>query len=344
MNIGVRVEASDKIGTGHLKRCISLSLKIREKLNANIIFFFSGDDRYLELIKSNHFIFYKIKLNSFKFLEDANLLKSIVKKNNISLNFILIDHYKIDINWEKQFTDYKIIVLDDLANRKHHADILIDQNLYSNYQNRYVDLVNKECIQLLGPKYAILNNRYKELRKNLNVNKDYKDVLVSFGGTDKFKLTEQLLSTFSSRPDLNEYIFHAVITKSFKNKSLLRSYSRYENIKIYDDLDCLSNLMYECDFSIGAGGTTTWERFAMKLPSIVIALAQNQVESAYHLKKKGFIDFIGTAKELPEDWIEKIICRIKDKKNLERQSKKISQIVDAEGTKRIVKSIKNLIS
>ena len=50
MNIGVRVEASDKIGTGHLKRCISLSLEIREHLNANIIFFFSGDDRYLEVL------------------------------------------------------------------------------------------------------------------------------------------------------------------------------------------------------------------------------------------------------------------------------------------------------
>ena len=65
MNIGVRVEASDKIGTGHLKRCISLSLEIREHLNANIIFFFSGDDRYLELLKKHNFEFHKIKLNKY---------------------------------------------------------------------------------------------------------------------------------------------------------------------------------------------------------------------------------------------------------------------------------------
>ena len=344
MNIGIRVEASDKVGTGHLKRCISLSLEIREHLNANLIFFFSGDDRYLELLKKHNFVFHKIKLNKFDYLDDTNFLKSIVKKNNIELSFIIVDHYKIDINWDKQLSDYKIIVLDDLANRKHHADILIDQNLYNNYQKRYLDLVNKGCILLLGPKYAILNNKYKKLRKDLIRKNSYRNVLISFGGTDKFELTEQLLAKFSSCPDLDEYIFHAVITKSFKNKPLIRSYSRYENIEIYEDLDCLSNLMYECDFSIGAGGTTTWERFAMKLPAIVIAIAENQVESANYLKKNGFINYIGKAKDLPKDWLENIISIIKDKENLESQSKKISEIVDAEGPKRIVNSIKNLIS
>jgi len=344
MNIGVRVAASDKIGTGHLKRCISLSLEIKENLDVDVIFFFSGDDRYLDLLKKHDLAFHKIKSNTFNYLDDANLLKSIVNKNNIELSFIIVDHYKIDINWEKQLSDYKIIVLDDLANRKHHADILIDQNLYNNYQKRYLDLVNKGCILLLGPKYAILNNKYKKLRKDHIRTNSYKNVLISFGGTDEFELTEQLLAKFSSCPDLDEYIFHAVITKSFKNKPLIRSYSRYENIEIYEDLDCLSNLMYECDFSIGAGGTTTWERFAMKLPAIVIAIAENQVESANHLKKKGFINFIGSATDLPKDWVENIIYIMKDKINLERQSKKISQIVDAEGTKRIINSIKNLIS
>ncbi|MDC3351296.1 UDP-2,4-diacetamido-2,4,6-trideoxy-beta-L-altropyranose hydrolase [Gammaproteobacteria bacterium] len=344
MNIGVRVEASDKIGTGHLKRCISLSLEIREHLNANIIFFFSGDDRYLEVLKKHNFEFHKIKLNKFDYLDDTNFLKSIIKKKNIALSFIVVDHYKIDINWEKQLSDYKIIVLDDLANRKHHAHMLIDQNLYNNYQKRYRNLINKECILLLGPRYAILNNKYKKLRQNLIVRKNYKNVLISFGGTDKFELTEQLLARFSSHPDLNKYIFHAVITKSFKNKSLIRSYSSFENIKVYEDLDCLSNLMYECDFSIGAGGTTTWERFAMKLPSIVIAIAENQIESANYLQKNNYIEFIGSAKDIPKDWVEKIVYLMKDKKNLERQSKKISEIVDAEGAKRIVNSIKNLIS
>ncbi|MBL6654565.1 MAG: UDP-2,4-diacetamido-2,4,6-trideoxy-beta-L-altropyranose hydrolase [Flavobacteriaceae bacterium] len=343
MNIGVRVEASDKIGTGHLKRCISLSLEIKENLDADVIFFFSGDDRYLDLLKNHDLAFHKIKSNTFNYLDDVKLLKSIVKKNNIELSFIIVDHYKIDINWEKQLSDYKIIVLDDLANRKHHADILIDQNLYNNYQKRYLDLVNKGCILLLGPKYAILNNKYKKLRKNLIKKNSYKNVLISFGGTDEFELTEQLLAKFSSCPDLNEYIFHAVVTKSFKNKPLIRSYSRYENIEIYEDLDCLSSLMYECDFSIGAGGTTTWERFAMKLPAIVITIAENQVESANYLKKNGFIDYIGKAKDLRKDWIENIISMIKDKKNLESQSKKISDIVDAEGTKRIINSMINLM-
>ena len=64
-------------------------------------------------------------------------------KNNNKPSWVLVDHRDLDIRWETILRECveRIIVIDDLANKKHDCDLLIDQNLYEEMDKRYINLV-----------------------------------------------------------------------------------------------------------------------------------------------------------------------------------------------------------
>ena len=100
---------------------------------------------------------------------DSNQTAKILK--NIKPELLIIDHYSIDIKWERKIKKYvkKLFVIDDLANRKHNCDYILDYNLVNNYDKRYDRLVSSKTIKLLGPEYIILNKDYRrvfQLKKN----------------------------------------------------------------------------------------------------------------------------------------------------------------------------------
>lgn len=120
----------------------------------------------------------------------GNLISYIQQEGFATINraekadLYLIDHYNIDEEWEKQhrqFTD-RIVVVDDLANRPHDCDLILDQNVLPNFESRYDGLVPKQCIQLLGPKYLIMRDEFIEARLNLKErDNQIKRILVFMG-------------------------------------------------------------------------------------------------------------------------------------------------------------------
>jgi spore coat polysaccharide biosynthesis predicted glycosyltransferase SpsG len=101
--------------------------------------------------------------------------------------------------------------------------------------------------------------------------------------------------------------------------------------------------MKKCDIAIGAGGTTTWERLSLALPSIVITIADNQLESAKLLSKMGLIYWIGHYDALAKGWKKNLEDLILSNKNNENISKKSFSIVDGLGSKKVEKRIMRLI-
>ena len=170
MSIGFRVDCSSEIGSGHLMRCIRLSKSL--KINKKNIFFIINQSDYLSEIKkilskeNFKLILLNNKNRKFSYKNDAETTIKILKKNKIQK--LIVDNYKIDSKWEKKVKKYieKLIVIDDLANRNHYCDFIIDQNYVKNYKTRYNKLVNKNCIKLLGPKFCISNKINKEFNFN----------------------------------------------------------------------------------------------------------------------------------------------------------------------------------
>ena len=200
-----------------------------------------------------------------------------------------------------------------------------------------------DCKLLLGPRYAILDERYSLNRNKMELRSKINSVLVSFGGTDEINLTGRLLDFICSDSELNKISFNIIITESFKYKEEIKSNYNSKNINIFESLDCLSDIMLKSDISIGAGGTTTWERFAMGLPSVVVSIAENQEESSQYLNDLGLIYYLGPANTLANDWpisIKKAF--LFDEFTLYDNSLKISKYVDTLGCQRIVTEILKL--
>jgi UDP-2,4-diacetamido-2,4,6-trideoxy-beta-L-altropyranose hydrolase len=346
VNIIFRVDAYHSIGSGHLIRCLNLADELND-FN-NIWFITIASDYFVELINQRGYKALVIDRSSQKkeykridYNQDASRTIQIIKEHRINVDTLIVDNYALDNKWEKQLRSVtkKIVVIDDLANRKHLCDLLLDQNLVKNMDTRYKHLIKKNTELLLGPKYVILGKEYSLQRKNISIrSNDIKRVLISFGGVDEFNFTGKLVE-YLSGIKFKDIQFEVAVTDSFIFLEDLLTRSNQKNIKIHRNIDSLASLMRKCDIAIGAGGTTTWERLSLALPSIVITIADNQLESAKLLSKMELINWIGHHSSLKNHWLSDVGELLISNKRNSKMSKESFSIVSGLGSKEVAKRI-----
>tara|TARA_B110000438_G_scaffold280775_1_gene306335 strand:+ start:2096 stop:3130 length:1035 start_codon:yes stop_codon:yes gene_type:complete len=340
-NLFVRVDVTPKIGTGHFFRCLTLTKNLINIFDEIIFITNTNDKNIIELILENE----GYSIIPYESIDKLHLTinNSINWNKQSAKNFLLIDNYDLDWNFESSVRNIfnKIFVIDDLANRKHDCDLLIDQNYYHDQDIRYKKLLPESAQILIGPKYAIIRNEFKNVKK-INF-KNIKNILVSFGGSDPTNECEKILKAFSSKNSLNFNII--VIAGIFNNNylKLKKEFQNTPNVKIFDYVKNIGQLMSDSDLFIGAGGTTTWERFYLGLPSITTIISDNQTESIEFLSKMGHVINLGFGKDVTS---EKYLQTLQNLENnfLSDISKKNRSLVDGNGTDRIKQQIIELIS
>ena len=332
---------------GHVMRCLSLA-EILSKADFEIIFISKELDgkNYESIIEKGYkiHIIPENKQNVNILQHDALETQKIIKTYEKTFSWILVDHRNIDIEWEKILRNHvqKIIVIDDLADKKHDCDVLVDQNLYEKMNKRYENLVPKNCIKLLGPKYALLRSEFFNLRqKSIKIRTELRNILISFGSTDPYNETHKVLEAIKI---LNlENIHVDVVTTSvnpFKD-DIKKLCSSMVNTNFHCDVDAIGLLMSTSDLAIGAGGSTTWERCCLGLPSLVTIISEDQLEFTRVMDKEGYIINLGLAENLTvNDYIEKI--KNINIKNLQKISKLNLGIVDGQGCQRVLEQMEIL--
>lgn len=309
-----RCDASHYLGAGHIARCYSLA-KVLEKYGAKIIFIVSQQEGNLFGWLNKYFQVFEIPFvsNEGKPSYEAQLDDSLATYSSlccsqyVDINWIVVDHYKLDFIWQADILDRfkglgsnpKLLVIDDLADRLHFSDMLLDQNFLgiSTY-SRYDYLVPKSCRLLLSPTYAILSPEYSSSRLCARERSDVRRILVSFGGSDSLNLTAKALSILSL-PDFSCIKVDVVLGAQAQNYGEISELVENRPLTyLHQSLSTLAPLMLESDLAIGAGGTTTWERACLGLPTIVISTASNQYEIAKALSDHQYITFLGDASHL----------------------------------------------
>lgn len=352
MKVAFRVDASNLIGTGHVIRSVTLAERMRLHEIECLFICRNHPGNLISYIRKKNFEVYVLPMEEIPSDKESNIFKrdwlgsdwevdseqtkKILEMANVDI--LIVDQYALDILWEESLNDYcnKLIVVDDLANRKHSCDMLIDQNLVHDMDKRYQDLVNDNCILLLGPKFALLQSNYEKFRKHFLPKKKIKKILIYFGGLDSKRLTERSLMAFLClnyfHIELNIVISSNNPRKTFIN-NLIKS---HDNINLSMDLPSLAELMSEVDFSIGAGGATTWERLCLGLPSLVITSAKNQEEIARELDKRELIWWMGSDNSVSMQDICNLLEKIIKDNTIMERSKRCFEIVDGLGTERII--------
>lgn len=303
MHILFRCDASLNIGSGHVIRCRSLARVLR-KQGAEITFLCRRQPGDLICLLEQEFrvvVLLEHPLVSCEELEGRKLyaawlgcsqeqdaMQCLDSLSNYQLphpSWVVVDHYGLDSFWETKLlsglaanTAISLLVIDDLADRPHCADILLDQNFFrDSSHDRYSDLVSEHCIQLLGPSYSLLGPEYAQLHPLIPFRTELRRVLVFFGGVDSMNLTSRVLDTLSNA-SFNDLAIDVVLGLQSNHRHevaervLCRPYTT-----LHSSLPSLAGLIARADLCIGAGGATTWERACLGLTTITVPIAQNQL-------------------------------------------------------------------
>lgn len=259
-------------------------------------------------------------------------------------DWLIVDHYALDARWELALSIIvkKIMVIDDLADRQHECDVLLDQNLYNDQEHRYKFRVPSTCKLLLGPSYALLRPQFLEARaKTSPRGADIRRIFVFFGGSDLTNETQKSLMAIAAL-DIPDVWVDVVIGASNLNYETIKEFCKsLSRVRIHYQVDNIAQLMLMADLALGASGSTTWERCALGLPALVISVAHNQVAIAEGVDKIGAHRHLGLSKGIHVEHLTAAIKEIYDDPEvLHKMSSSGWTLVDAKGCERVVSTLK----
>lgn len=311
MNICIRVDASEKIGSGHVSRCLTLA-DMLHKRGVQIFFACRNEQGHLiHFIEEKGYMVFEIE-SSFPFSEkrDAKSFVEAIVEKQLSIDWVIVDHYQLSETWERQIRESlhaKIFVIDDLANRKHDCDLLLDQNFYHEFESRYKELVPERCKQLLGPEYLLLREEFYEALEMEKETSENQRVLVFFGGSDPTGETLKALRAFQ---DIENERLSLDVVVGLSNRWRLEIERLCDEIgaRYHCQIDYIASLMRQADWSLGAGGVTMWERCYLGLPSIVTVVADNQLHSTEAAADVGAVWSLGWHEQVTTDTYKTVIA------------------------------------
>lgn len=222
-------------------------------------------------------------------------------------------------------------VIDDLANRPHDCDLLLDQNFTAS-QTLYQSQVPAACRLLLGPHFALLRPAFR--RGRTPQADDSRQVLVSFGGFDQAGMT---LRTLQALAGIEGVRVQCIAGQASIDAPALRALvAQHPGWALLPFVDDLPERMANATLFVGAGGGTTWERAVMGLPTLCISVADNQNANAQALARAGGHLYLGPAQQVTIDGLRHSITALLDDVRLRQDLARRSQaLVDGLGAQRV---------
>jgi UDP-2,4-diacetamido-2,4,6-trideoxy-beta-L-altropyranose hydrolase len=252
-------------------------------------------------------------------------------------DWIVVDHYGLDARWEGQLRAHaRVMAIDDLANRPHACDLLLDQNLYDDQATRYDGLVQPGCERLLGPAYALLRPQFAAARAQRRAHAgQVQRVLVCFGGSDPGNETAKALDALAM---LDSGMAADVVVGAGNPhwRSIEQRCSQLPWATFHMQVEDMAALMLEADLCVGAGGSMSWERCCVGLPGILLAVADNQVQAMRTLARHGCVRFLGMAEQVSAGQLAQAVSELmRNPGQLVALAERGLQLVDGEGTARV---------
>jgi len=326
-----RFDASRSIGGGHALRCLVLADALSR---LNWACFFAVGPETLDSVPI-------LRQRSDHVVELSGLVDDFQSKIEHRLpggqcDLLVVDHYALGIDFEVSCRNMakKILVIDDLADRRHDCDVLLDQT-YGQEPRRYVERVPPTCRMLMGSDYALLKDTYAACRESSLSRRQQtgsaRQILISVGLTDPMGYTAIALEQVA---DLEGVGIDIVLGGDAPSLATVRGLANEIGsvAKVHVDVADLSGLMVRADLAIGGCGSTSWERCCLGLPTVAILIAENQRLVADNLSRVGALDVVSDISEVGES-VEQLLS---DSNRLMLMSAAAASVCDGRGSNRVV--------
>jgi UDP-2,4-diacetamido-2,4,6-trideoxy-beta-L-altropyranose hydrolase len=314
MIVVFRVDSSSTIGSGHVVRCVTLATELRKRgarclficrnLPGNITEYVMRRNFDLAVLPFNSTSERYGSQNTDQYAEwlgvdwKTDALQTIAELSGTKIDWLILDHYGLDSLWEIEVgrCAARTLVIDDLANRSHCCDVLLDQNIGGDDVTRYARLIDtKTTLQLLGPKFSLLQDEYRLPLNPIETSSDEERILVYFGLNDTYRLTLCFVNLLKAASVNYAEIVVVYPTSGADYKELSTMRENWQCLTIVEPSNSLANELSRATLAIGACGTHAIERLVCNVPAIVVTIADNQVAIAEYLSSLGLIKVLGHA-------------------------------------------------
>ena len=356
-----RADASIDIGTGHVMRCLTLAAALRD-VGAQCVFV-SRDHpgNLVELIREHGFEAIALPRSDTEpsLLDDeglpehshwlgttwqADARETLGVLAERRFDWLVVDHYALDVRWESELrqTCERLMVIDDLADRPHDCDLLLDQNI-GRQGSDYEGLVPPAACLLLGPRYALLRPEFAALRDSAlgrRVPGPIGQIFVSMGGVDKYNLTRRVIDELKVFDFPTGCRLLIIMGRDAPRLQEIREAAVQMPVPtdVQNEVANMAQLMLDSDLAVGAAGGTALEQCCMGLPSIFIIAAENQRRGARALRLSGSALVIDKAEEITRE-LPRAVTKMLDNKQRHEFSQKCQSVTDGKGCQRTVEKM-----
>lgn len=334
------------MGSGHVMRCLTLAAEFRER-GAQITFITRpSTGSLLDMVRAKGYRLHVLADDakgttagsgapgtthsqwlSVSWETDAQQTLQVL--DGVAAAWLVVDQYALDARWERRMRGRvsQILVIDDLADRPHECDVLLDQNL-GRKQGDYAGLVSGDTRLLLGPEHALLRAAFHAQQEHAVARREkggqVRRILVTFGGSDRQGLTEMALRAIEVN-GLGAAVDVAMGIGDPRKTGLDQIARRMPQHITFHGFDAdMARLMTEADLAIGAAGSSSWERCYLGLPTIMVVVADNQRRSAAALADAGAVINLGDAQAGLEEQLIKALTLITKDQDLRSQLSRCS--------------------
>lgn len=360
MHIVFRTDASLQIGTGHVMRCLTLADALRERGAQSTFICRPNVGHLLDLIQQRGHITKALAPADDAFTVpadpchskwlgtdlDSDAEQTQQALGNQVVDWLVVDHYALDRRWEQVLRSHtrRIMIIDDLADRPHDCDLLLDQNLGRHLKD-YDGLLNPETQALIGPTYALLRPEFaqwREISLQRRKNPELKQLLITMGGVDQANVTSQVLAALNSCELPADLTISVVMGTTAPWLKVVQSeaLAMPRPTRVLAGVNNMAQLMAESDLCIGAAGSTSWERCCLGLPSYILILASNQLSGASALQVQGAALKVESTQQLAVQLLSLFKLGTQDN-TLSKMSLNAAKLVFGNGASRIVDLMMN---
>ena len=314
VRVAVRVDASRTLGSGHVMRCLALAAVLRKRGVA--LHFFCADlpghlgDRVQS--QGHGLTLLPAGLDAGQDAE-ASLAALLAASDGTRFDWLLVDHYALGAAWQRQLRPActRLAVVDDMADRPHAADLLLDQNL-GRQPGDYAALLPAAAVRLTGPAFALLRPEFAAARAASLARRGdgrLRHLLISMGGADPQQATLRVLQALQHAPiqgpdqaplpaEVSITVVLGAQADTLAAVQALLPALPWRSQLLCDVRD-MAPLLQAADLAIGAAGGSAWERCCLGLPSLLLVLADNQRPGTQALVVAGAALALGLVDDLP---------------------------------------------
>lgn len=363
MNIAFRTDASLQIGTGHVMRCLTLAEALQAAgAQCHFICRELPDNLIAQILQRGFTVSVLPMATERPIINEVSVetqsnyaawlgadwatdaAQTKVSVGERAVDWLIVDHYALDARWEQALQPLcrKLMVIDDLADRPHDCDLLLDQNLGRDAGD-YSQLVPEGCTVLAGPPYALLRPEFAGLRDESlrrRAAPRLEHLLITMGGVDQADATGKVLEALQDcqlPADLRITVVMGQHAPWLDRVQLLAKQMR-QPTEVKINVKNMAQLMTDSDLAIGAAGSTSWERCCLGLPTLIVVLAENQRSCAAALVISGSVKALDSVETIPQA-LQSMLNSLVTTDVLIQLSKKSYLITDGQGTSRVMEAL-----